>query len=452
LFNENDYTPLLSSLDSATKLDGFTAGLIAISPEPSFADFFPGSFYWEISDPTRLATLDRHSRLPMVAATPVHYGAPTERRRFDIVQSIRTLTLLRQEHPQKRLTGDFHFPTPREMHALFGSRPDLLSHGEEIASRCNFEFPFGKPQFPAYSPPDGMSPKDFLRRLVTEGMRRRYKERVSHVQPQIEQELGIISDVGYEEYFLGVWDLLQLCRQHGIDWITRGSAADSLVCYCLGISDVCPLRFDLFFRRFLNKERMLMNKLPDIDVDFPHDRKDDVIDLLFAKHGPNHAAIVGGFSTYQARGAVADVAKVLGVSEYQVRRFTEHFPWARAHGISELVRQNQECRDLPLDEDPYRSALQMAEFLDGFPRYAKMHPCGMVLSREPMHDLTPTFISNKGYATTHYDMDAVEVIGLVKLDILAQGGLSVMRDVQKSLSARGIIVNWDQMEAKHHGV
>jgi nucleotidyltransferase/DNA polymerase involved in DNA repair len=452
LFNENDYTPLLSSLDSATKLDGLTAGLIAISPEPSFADFFPGSFYWEISDPARLAQLDRHSRLPMVAALPVHYGAPTDRGRFDIVQSIRTLTLLRQDHPRKRLKGDYHFRTPREMHALFGSRPDLLSHGEEIASRCNFEFPFGKPQFPAYSPPDGTSPKVFLRRLVTEGVRRRYKERVSHVQPQIEQELGIISDVGYEEYFLGVWDLLQLCRQHGIDWITRGSAADSLVCYCLGISDVCPLRFDLFFRRFLNKERMLMNKLPDIDVDFPHDRKDDVIDLLFAKHGPNHAAIVGGFSTYQARGAVADVAKVLGVSEYQVRRFTEHFPWARAHGISELVRQNQECRDLPLDEDPYRSALQMAEFLDGFPRYAKMHPCGMVLSREPMHDLTPTFISNKGYATTHYDMDAVEVIGLVKLDILAQGGLSVIRDVQKSLGARGITVNWDQMEAKHHGV
>jgi DNA polymerase III alpha subunit len=160
--------------------------------------------------------------------------------------------------------------------------------------------------------------------------------------------LAIILEVGYEEYFLIMWDILQECRRHGIEWITRGSAADSLACYCLEISDVCPIRFDLYFRRFLNKERMALNKLPDIDVDFPHDRKDDVIDLILKKYGPDQAAVVGGFSTFQSRSAFAEIAKVLGVSEFQVRRLTERLPhFSRASELSQVVTETLECRDLP---------------------------------------------------------------------------------------------------------
>src|SRR5208283_2679917 len=236
------------------------------------------------------------------------------------------------------------------------------------------------------------------------------------------------------EYFLVMWDILQECRRHGIDWITRGSAADSLACYCLEISNVCPIRFDLYFRRFLNKDRMSLNKLPDIDVDFPHDRKDDVIDLIFEKYGPARTAIVGGFSTFQSRSAFAEVAKVLGVSEFQVRRITERLPqFSRASDLAEAVAGAPECRDLPLDQEPWASALEMARFLDGFPRYRKMHPCGLVLSRQPMLELTPCFVSAKGYPTTHFDMDSVEAVGLVKMDVLAQGGLAVMRDVKEML-------------------
>jgi DNA-directed DNA polymerase III PolC len=316
--------------------------------------------------------------------------------------------------------------------------------------------------------------REFLRRLVFAGARDRYRaERMGPVRSQLLTELEMIHEVGYEEYFLVVWDLLQECRRRGIGWITRGSAADSLVCYCLGISGVCPVRFGLYFRRFLNRERMAMDKLPDIDVDFPHDRKDDVVDLMFAKYGAQHCAVVGGFSTFQARSAFGEVAKVLGVAEREVRRFTEHFPWSfggedsvvmpQAAGgpgrigeraptgvaglgsgsgsLVERLRASPECADLPLDEEPYRSALRMAEFLDGFPRYAKMHPCGVVLSRQPLHELTPTFDSQKGYPTTHLDMDAVEAVGLVKMDLLAQGGLAVMRDAQNLLAEQGVEVD-----------
>jgi error-prone DNA polymerase len=241
-------------------------------------------------------------------------------------------------------------------------------------------------------------------------------------------------------------DILQECQRRGIAWITRGSAADSLVCYALGISGVCPIRFELYFRRFLNRERMALNKLPDIDIDFAHDRKDDVVDLIFERYGPRHAAIVGGLSTYQGRSAIADIAKVLGVSEFQIRRLTEHVPRSSAGHVAAAVASTQECHDSPWHEEPYRTALQMASFLDGFPRHPKMHPCGVVLSRDPITALTPTFTSAKGYATTHFEMEAVETVGLVKMDILAQGGLAVIRDTLALLAERGITPNLENLE------
>ncbi|MDB6066158.1 MAG: polymerase [Pedosphaera sp.] len=435
------------------ELHGITDGLIAVSEDMRLSELFPGRFY------NLVTSLETTTKFQKVACPAIRYATQKDRQTFDIVQSIRTLTLLKQEHPEKRRGGKFHFRTPAEMAAACRQHPEWLNHTREIAERCNFDLPLGKPQFPAYRPTDGSAPSEFLHRLVLEGLHRRYGTRSDEFRAQVMEELGIISDVGYEEYFLITWDFLQECKKRGIDWITRGSAADSLVCYCLGISGVCPIRFDLYFRRFLNKDRMALNKLPDIDIDFAHDLKDDVVKLIFEKYGREHCAVVGGFSTFQAKSAFAEVAKVLGVAEREVRRFTDHFPWSFGGGwvpaehtpsggarLIEMLRASPENSDLPLDEEPYRTALQLAEFLDGAPRYPKMHPCGLVLSRQPMHELTPTFIANKGYATAHFDMDAVEVIGLVKMDILAQGGLAAMRDVKRALSARGIEIDLESLE------
>ncbi len=444
-------------------LHGLTDGLLAVSSDPTLAKLFPGRFYLG-------GELARRGSLPHALCPPVFYADASDRLRYDIVQSIRTLTLLRQPHPEKRAQGGYHFRSSAELSARFKDTPASLHATVEIAERCEFEFPLGKPQFPPFHTRDGSSSKEFLKRTVLNGLKMRYdgkkilSERkmtvsMSQVIAQVETELSIITEVGYEDLFLSTWELLQVCRQHGIEWITRGSAADSLVCYCLSISEVCPIRFGLYFRRFLNKERMALHKLPDIDIDFPHDRKDDVVNLLFARHGKEHCAVVGGFSTFQARSAVADVAKVLGVSEHQIRRFTERFPWSFGGGwVSEdhhnsrgadllaLLRASPECRDMPLDEEPFKTAVETAAFLDGFPRHPKMHPCGVVLSKQPMHELTPTFTSNKGWPTTHFDMDAVEEVGLVKTDILAQGGLAVMRDVRDSLASKGIKVDLAALE------
>ena len=369
---------------------------------------------------------------PVTAFPEIRYALAREAKFYEVVQSIRTLSLAGQGQADKR-RGDFSWG--REIKAS----PGMMRDAEEIAERCEFVLPIGGLKFPRFAPPDGSSPREFLARLAREGMKWRYGTApTGGVRRQVEEELRIIGEVGYEEYFLVVWELLQRCRERGIEWITRGSAADSLVCYCLGISTVCPVRFELYFRRFLNPERMKLQKLPDIDIDFPHDRRDEVVDLIFERYGPDHAAVVGGFNTYQGRSAFADIAKALGVSEFQIRRMTEKLPQTSARQVAAAAQESVESRGLVWEENPYQAALKLAARLDGFPRHAKMHPCGVVISREPVGALTPLFTSAGGRATTQFDMDAIEAMGLVKLDILAQGGLSVLRDARETLRARGI--------------
>jgi error-prone DNA polymerase len=358
--------------------------------------------------------------VPAASQLEIRYRKAEDKVFFDILQSMKTLTLLHETHPQKR-KGDFIF------------RPGCSV--ENIVESCEFAFDFKTLRFPRYTPADGSTPAAMLYRLALDGLRTRYGARSKLHQAQLREELTIIADVGYEEYFLTVWHLLQECAALGIGWITRGSAADSLVCYCLGISNVCPIRFELYFKRFLNRDRMALQKLPDIDIDFAHDRKDDVVRLLLDRYGPEHAAIVGGFNTFQARSAFGDVAKVLGVGQNEIRRLTEHMPWTDARHAADAVAMSRECDLSAWNEEPLRTALLMAGMLDGFPRYAKMHPCGVVLSRDPIRSLTPTFISGKGWPTTHFDMDAVEAVGLIKLDILAQGGLAVLRDTQSVITS-----------------
>ncbi|MDB6132527.1 MAG: polymerase [Verrucomicrobiales bacterium] len=378
------------------------------------------------------------------AALPeIRYARPEDRTRFQIVQSIRTLTLLREPHPEKR-RGDFHFPDAGEMRRRFDR--EALRRSAELAERCRFGFEFGVLRFPRYVPEDGGAPAQMLRRLAEEGLSRRYGERAPRHRGQLLEELAIISEVGYEDYFLVVHDLLEECRRRGIQWITRGSAADSLVCYCLGISGVCPVRFELYFKRFLNRERMALQKLPDIDIDSAHDRKDEVVRLILQRHGPEHAAIVGGFSTFQARSAVAEIAKVLGMPDREIRRLTSRLPHTDADCLAEAIRGNHLHLDFPIDEEPCRTALSMAAFLDGIPRYPKMHPCGVVLSRDPVRSLCPVFTSAKGWPATHFDMEAVEAVGLVKMDVLAQGGLAVLRDAAAMLAERGIAVDPESLE------
>lgn len=434
----------------------FSAGLICLAgpasapalalkqnrpPEPALRflqDTFPSRLALELAphhdDDLRVARLSaelaRRQRIPIVAAAAVHYFAPEDRLCYDILASMRTLTLLNQKHPQKLPPGRYHWHTQEDIERFFGGLPQAIENTMRVAERCQFDFELGDIRFPKF-PCD--QPVELLRSKVEAGIRRRYGATPrQEVLDRLQREMSIIQEVGYAEYFLVFADLVEWCATQNIATLARGSAAGSLVCYALGISNVCPFRFGLCFERFLNRERMQFQKLADIDLDLPWDRRDEVIQRVFTRYGREHVAMIGAVHTFQGRSAVADIAKVYGVPEREVRRFTENLPWYRGDAQS-AVRDIPECRDLPADQEPYKTVLSLAGRFDGIPRHFAMHPCGLVISGDPITRRMPVFESAKGLLTTHYTMDDVEELGLLKMDLLGQAGLTVLHDTIENL-------------------
>jgi DNA-directed DNA polymerase III PolC len=382
----------------------------------------------------------RRMRIPVVAAADAHYRHAGDRLRYDILASIGTLTLLNQPHPRKLGPGNYHLHSPEEMRLHFGALPQAIENSRLIAERCRFDFELGDILFPRFDT-GGEEPVRMLRRLAEEGIVRRYGARNKEAAARLERELKIIEEVGYAEYFLIFADIVRWCESKGIATLARGSAAGSLVCYALGISNVCPFRFGLMFERFLNKERMQFQKLADIDLDLPWDRRDEVIDYVFERYGREHVAMIGAFNTFQGRAAVGDIAKVYGIPEREVRRFTEHLPHMRGD-VEAAVAEMPECAHLPWRQEPYRTILAMAGRFDGLPRHFTMHPCGLVISASPVTERMPLFRSAKGLLTTHYAMDDVEELGLLKMDLLGQAGLSVLREAAANVrSNRGVEID-----------
>jgi DNA-directed DNA polymerase III PolC len=414
----------------------FSAGLICLGGPASrpYRETFGRNFALEISPGDRgPAALGRRLRIPLVATVHTHYRTPDDRLFYDVLASMRTLTMLKQAHPEKHGEGDYHFHSPEEMERHFRDLPQAIENTHRIAERCRFDFELGDILFPPFPVPAGETPAGVLRRMAQEGVERRYAPRPKpEVYARLERELNIIEEVGYAGYFLIFADIVRWANEHGMETLARGSAAGSLVCYALGISNVCPFRFGLSFERFLNRERMQFAKLADIDLDLPWDRRDDVIQYVFDRYGAEHVAMIGAFNTFQGRAAVADIAKVYGIPEREARRFTEHMPYFTG-GAEAVVQSTPECRHLPWREEPYRTILKMASRFEGIPRHAMMHPCGLVISGAPVRDRIPLFKSAKGYFTTQYAMDDVEELGLLKMDLLGQAGLSVLRDARANI-------------------
>ncbi len=412
------------------------AGLICLCGTASleYREIFGRNFALEISPGDRgLAALGRRLRIPLVATVHAHYRAPDDRLFYDILASMRTLTMLSQAHPEKHGAGNYHLHSPEEMARCFRDLPQAIENTRRIAERCRFDFELGDILFPPFAVPAGETPAGVLRSMALAGVERRYAPRPKpEVYARLERELNIIEEVGYAEYFLIFADIVRWANQQGIETLARGSAAGSLVCYALGISNVCPFRFGLSFERFLNRERMQFAKLADIDLDLPWDRRDDVIQYVFDRYGAEHVAMIGAFNTFQGRAAVADIAKVYGIPEREVRRFTGHLPYFMGDAEA-VVQATPECRHLPWREEPYRTILKMASRFEGIPRHAMMHPCGLVISGAPVRDRMPLFQSAKGYLTTQYAMDDVEELGLLKMDLLGQAGLSVLRDARANI-------------------
>jgi len=375
--------------------------------------------------------------LPLVATNNVHFLCPEEFLHHQVLNAIRTGSLVSQIAPPEIAGPGAYFKSGSEMRWAFADYPEALSATVEIAERSNLELSLGRAIFPEFSVPDGETPFSYLWKLCFEGARRRYHPLRPEVLARLTHELEVIDRLKLAPYFLLVWEIAEEARRRGIPAVARGSAASSIVTYCLGISRVCPLRWGLYFERFLNEER---GDCPDIDLDICGARRDDLLDYVYKRWGREHVAMISSFITMQARMAVREVAKVFGVAPGEVNHFTRRLPHRPVREIRKAIRTLPECRDLPVNEDPWKTVLEVAERLDNFPRHLGIHPCGTVIAARPLTELVPLEVATKGIVVTQYDMNSVEALGLIKMDLLGQRGLTAVRlaldNIERSTGTR----------------
>src|SRR5215472_15954291 len=394
-------------------------------------DIFADRLYLEVQhlSPSNGRTLREAQRLgrefgiPLVATNNVHFVKPEEHLHHRAVNAIRTGGLLTTVAPPEITTGEAWFKPAAEMQKCFPDHPEWLTATLEIANRCNLELQLGELILPECSVPDGESAFSHLWKLSFDGARKRYKPLLPKVLSRLTHELEVIEHWHLAPYFLLVWNIVDEARRRGIPAVARGSAASSMVTYCLGISRVCPLRWGLYFERFLNEQR---GDCPDIDIDICGARRDELLDYVYEHWGAEHVAMIGSFITMHARLAVREVAKVFGVPPGEVDRFTKRLPHRPVREILQAIRQLPECRDLPIDDEPWKTILQVALRLDNAPRHMGIHPCGTVISAKPLTRLTPLERATKGIVVTQYDMNAIEELCLIKMDLLGQRGFTTM--------------------------
>lgn len=367
--------------------------------------------------------LGQEWNIPLVATNNVHFLKPEEHLHHRAVNAVRTNSLLTTVAPPEITTGEAWFKPVAEMQKLFPDHPELLRNTLEIADRCNLQLELGKLLFPQFPVPQGESPFSYLWKLSFEGAQKRYRPLRPEVLARLTHELEVIDKLNLAPYFLLVWDIVEEARRRGIPAVARGSAASSMVTYVLGISCVCPLRWGLYFERFLNVQR---GDCPDIDIDICGARRDELLDYVYERWGAEHVAMIGSFITMHARLAVREIAKVFGVPPGEVNFFTKRLPHRPVREILDAIQNLPQCRNLPVNDEPWKTILQVALRLDDAPRHLGIHPCGMVISARPLTHLVPLERATKGIVVTQYDMNAIEALGLIKMDLLGQRGLTTM--------------------------
>ncbi len=394
--------------------------------------FAEGDFYLELQDHfmqeqkiinRRLIDLSNKTQIPMVATNDVHYLDKEDESVHDILLCIQTGKVLRDKDRLKFPTKEFYLKSPDEMYALFKGREDALENTAKIAAKCNFDFDFNKTHLPSYNLNQGET-KGALRQLCLEGLRKKFGGANIHLD-RLDYELEIIDEMGYNDYFLIVWDFIRFAKSRGIAvGPGRGSCGGSLVAYVLDITDVDPIKYDLIFERFLNPERVTM---PDIDIDFEDDRRGEVIDYVIEKYGKDRVAQIITFGTMAARAAIRDVGRVLDIPYVEVDKIAKEIPMELGMTLEKALRVNPRLTALLEESDEAKSMMDAAIKLQGVPRHASTHAAGVVISKNPVDTYVPLYVQEGGIST-QFNMSLLEELGLLKMDFLGLRTLTVLKN------------------------
>jgi error-prone DNA polymerase len=375
----------------------------------------------DADDLARTAALAKRVGLPLLATNDVHYHHPERRPLHDVLTAIRYHTTVADLGARRWPNGERHLKSPRQMAELFAAYPEALRHTLDLAERCRFSLEELRYDYPEELCPPGQTPTEYLRELTWAGARERYPQGIpDKVRDLLERELGLIAELRYEAYFLTVWDLVTYARRQGILCQGRGSAANSAVCFCLGITSVDPGRIDVLFERFISRER---NEAPDIDVDFEHERREEVFQYIWRKYGRERAAIVAEVITYRPRSAVRDVGKALGFSVDTVDRLAKAIDaWGETDLAGRLAGTGVDRQAATVQQ-----LIHLATELIGFPRHLSQHVGGFVITRGALADLVP--IENAAMperTVIQWNKDDLDTLGILKVDCLSLGMLTAI--------------------------
>ena len=375
----------------------------------------------------QLIAIARETDVPLVATNDCHYLEEKDADAQEVLMCIQTGKTLDDENRMRMETRQLYVKSEEEMRMLFRACPDAIDNTALIAERCNVEFEFGVTRLPAYPVETGETPYEMLHRLCLEGIHRLYPDAVEGDEPytRLDYELGVISGMGYVDYFLIVWDFINYAKQNGIMvGPGRGSGAGSIVAYSLGITMLDPLKYQLLFERFLNPERVSM---PDIDVDFCYERRQEVIDYVARKYGADHVSQIITFGTMAAKGVVRDVGRVLGMSYADTDTVAKAIPFDLGMTLEKALKLSPMLKAMYEEKEDVRRLIDTAMTLEGMPRHASTHAAGVLITGKPVVEFVP-LQRNDEVITTQYPMGTIEQLGLLKMDFLGLRTLTVIRD------------------------
>ena len=400
--------------------------------------FGKDNYYLEIQDHSLpeqakvndgLIRLSNETGIPLVATNDVHYIDREDSKVQKVLICIATNHTIDEESSLEFETDEFYLKTEDEMRQKFGYIEEAIQNTQKIADMCNFDFEFGNTKLPNFQVPAGISHYDYLRDKSYKGLKEKYGENPDqHYIDRLEYELSVINSMGYVDYFLIVSDFIQYAKDHGIPvGPGRGSGAGSICAYCTGITNVDPIKYNLIFERFLNPERVSM---PDIDVDFCYERRQEVIDYVVNKYGADHVAQIVTFGTMAARAAIRDVGRALGMSYASVDAVAKKIPRVLGITIEKALKESEDLKALYDSDEKVKELVDMSMSVEGMPRHASTHAAGIVITDRPVSDYVP-LATNDESVVTQFTMTTIEELGLLKMDFLGLRTLTVINDCVK---------------------
>ena len=400
--------------------------------------FGPGHFYLELQDHglrdehfvnPDIVRISQETGIPLVATNDCHYISAGDVEMHKVLMCIQTGRTVDEEGGLDFGSGQLYYKSEEEMRALFPEYPEAIENTVKIAARCNVELEFGKTKLPGFQTPDGSDNLDFFHRLCREGLIGRYGPQPGEgLEKRLEYEMGTIAQMGYVNYYLIVWDFIRYAKSRGIPvGPGRGSGAGSLAAYCIGITNVDPIRYGLIFERFLNPERVSM---PDFDVDFSDERRDEVIAYVLEKYGADHVAQIVTFGTMAARGALRDVGRAMAIPYGTVDLVAKLVPLELGMTLDKALQGSKAFKEKYDSDSQVRALVDMARKVEGMPRHTSTHAAGVLITDRPVMEYVP-LAKNDDVVVTQYTMTAIEELGLLKMDFLGLRNLSVIDNAQK---------------------